>query len=355
MNKRDRKRREQLIRTRRRNQNRIRRPKKPKEKQRKTHLSIGGCYNSPVRKGPESFEAPKDFRLLNNTEDCISFFKKIRSRKTAIYKYGRYEIRIDLSHIEHIDFASTMMLAAICYELKTSKPSYYVYGTSPIDKSCRKYLLDSGFLNDKFDEYGGKFPNSGHSASIKIERGHTRLEDSDVQQVVSIEKRICEHVTGHVGKEYSHIDMIKEICGNTVDWSDAMHDQWNYGTKFEDNEVILVALDLGKGILETICRKFSDMVGDLVASHSDVEILEGAYDRKYGSKSRKPNRNRGLPSIKYANEKGLIKNLVVITNNVILDFSDGSNSRKFIQKKSQGFNGTLYCWRIDASCYHNKK
>lgn len=55
--------------------------------------------------------------------------------------------------------------------------------------------------------------------------------------------------------------------------------------------------------------------------------------------------------IKYANENGDIKELVVITNNVLLDFTTPSNSRKFVANKSRGFSGTLYSWIIDASCY----
>lgn len=350
MNKRDKKRRKDLIRTRRRGITRKRVKRKPKDRPGKSHLPAGGVPQD-VRRPPEVLAAPKDFRLLHNTEECVNFFKKVRSRNNAVMNYGRMEIRIDLSRIDYIDFASTMMLDAICEELASVNPVCNVYGTSPLRDDCRQYLLDSGFLNNKYNEFGRKYPDMGQSANIKIERGQTRLEDSDIQKVVDIEKRICKHVTGVEGKEFAHINMIKEICGNTVDWSGAVHDQWIYGTKFEDDKVIVVALDLGKGILESISRKFSALIKDMLESNSHVEILEGAYERKYGSKSGKPNRNRGLPSIKYANEKGQTKDLVVITNNVLLDFTNKNNSCKFVANKSRGFKGTLYSWRIDASCY----
>lgn len=350
MNEREKKRRRDIVRIRRRAITRRRVKKKPKDRPGKSHLLSGG-FPQVVQKTPEALAAPKDFRLLHNTEECVNFFKKVRSRSRAVMNDGRMEIRIDLSRIEHIDFASTMMLDAICEELASSNPICNVYGTSPLRNDCRQYLLDSGFLNNKYNEFGRKYPDLGHSENIKIERGRTRLEDADIQKVVDIEKRICKHVTGYEGKAFAHINMIKEICGNTVDWSEAVHDQWIYGTKFEDGKVIVVALDLGKGILESISRKFSALIKDILDSNSHVEILEGAYERKYGSKSRKPNRNRGLPSIKYANEMGHIKDLIVITNNVLLDFTNKNNSCKFVAHKSRGFNGTLYSWRIDASCY----
>ena len=53
-----------------------------------------------------------------------------------------------------------------------------------------------------------------------------------------------------------HIDVIKEICGNTFGWSNAFNSQWTLGAKFEDNKVIFVALDLGNGILESLSRSF---------------------------------------------------------------------------------------------------
>lgn len=323
----------------------------PRPHQKKSHVSSWGIPVRPERR-PEPLSAPRDFRLLNNTEECIEFFKKIRARQRATYdKSNRLVVKIDLSAVESIDFASTMMLDAICEELSSTSPICHVAGNSPRNEHCRQYLLDSGFLNNKFDEHGRKFPDAGNSASIKIERGRTKLKDEDVLRVVEIEKRIYKHVVGSDGRMFRHVEMIKEICGNTVDWSGAIHDQWVYGAKFEKDKVIVVALDLGRGILESISRKFSDLLEDYLKNNSHVEILEGAFNKKYGSKSGKPNRNKGLPSIKYANEKGVIKDLVVITNNVIMDFTENQNSCKFVPNKNRGFKGTLYSWQIDSTCY----
>lgn len=352
MKKRDKKRRQDLLKTRRRAITRRRKKKVlPRPRPRKTRLPSYGILSQPASK-PEPLSAPKDFRLLKNTEECISFFKKIRARKKAVTdSKNNLVVRVDLSGVEHIDFASTMMLDAICEELVATSPICHIAGESPRNELCRQYLLDSGFLNNKYDEHGRKYPDVGHSANIKIERGHTILKDEDVMRFVEIEKRICEHVTGSPGKMFNHIEMIKEICGNTVDWSGAVRDQWIYGAKFEEGKVIVVALDLGRGILESISRKFSVLLKDLLEQNSHVAILEGAFNKKYGSKSGKPNRNKGLPSIKYANEKGRIKDLVVITNNVTLDFTDSQNNCKFVANKNRGFMGTLYSWMIDADCY----
>lgn len=304
---------------------------------------------------PYQLKAPKDFRLLKNTEKCVMFFKKVRSRDWAFKNSsGNLELHIDLSEVEHIDFASTMMLDAIVDELGVTHPICDVIGNSPIRPECSQYLKDSGFLDNKVNPLIGKqYSKLGSSDNMKIERGEVKLEDDHIKKVVEIERHICKHLTGKEDKLYKHIAIIKEICGNTVDWSDAVRDQWSYGVKFEEDKVIVVALDLGRGILDSISRRFTVLVQDMLTMQTHVQILEGAFNRKYGSKSKRRNRNRGLPSIKYANELGIIKDLTVITNNVFLDFSDPNRSHKFYWNKNRALEGTLYSWKIDKSCFEN--
>lgn len=300
--------------------------------------------------------APTDFRLLKNPEGCISFFKKLRSRKYA-YKSpsGILTVLVDLTYVQHIDFASTMMLDSICDELEKTEPICQIYGNSPIRSSCSQYLVDSGFLNNKVDMQGRPYALSTTSENMKIERGCAKLQDEQIQQIADMEKRVHKHLTGVEGHVFKRIEIIKEICGNTVDWSKAEHDQWSLGMKYEEGKVIVVALDLGQGILESISRRFTEFIEDLLNKNSHVDILDGAFNRKYGSKSKKANRNRGLPSIKYANSKGHIKDLMVVTNNVIMDFSNPENNRKFANHKSRAFQGTLYSWIVDTTCFINKR
>ena len=325
---------------------------KPRKKKYVKHHFSSGKSIDKIGNNNFQLKAPSDFRLLKNTEECVNFFKKVRSRKWSfVNKFGIKELHIDLSGVQHIDFAATMMLDAICDELATTDPFCNVFGNTPLRGECQKYLKESGFLNNKVDANGKLFPQENHSDNIKIERGSVKLKDEHIKKVVEIEKHICKHVTGTIGRLYRHIDMIKEVCGNTVDWSGAVKDQWSYGVKFEDGKVIVVALDLGKGILESITRRFVDIVGDALTIKSHVDILEGAYNKKYGSTSRRRNRNRGLPMLKYCNERGVIRDLTVVTNNVVLDFSHPTNCKTFYWNRKKAFQGTLYSWVIDASCY----
>ena len=110
----------------------------------------------------------------------------------------------------------------------------------------------------------------------------------------------------------------------------------------------MTVTDVGLGILKSINRKFSVVLKDVFTNKSDVEILHGAFKKKYGSTTEEENRNKGLPTTRVKNENGEIKNLIVITNNVLLDFSD---MKKSCNLKNSNFAGTFYQWEVDNSCF----
>lgn len=103
--------------------------------------------------------------------------------------------------------------------------------------------------------------------------------------------------------------------------------------------------DVGFGIINTLNRRFGKYIEALKLT-KDTEVLEKAFDRKYGSKSGEANRNRGLPLIKDRFTKNYIEDLVVITNNVLLDFNNSANTKIM----SGSLPGTFYCWKINLKC-----
>ena len=85
------------------------------------------------------------------------------------------------------------------------------------------------------------------------------------------------------------------------------------------------------------------------ACHLPLQVLEGVFSQYYGSKSKDQNRNQGLPFIKDCNNRSIIKNLCVLSNNVKLDFSDSNNDNIFAPY-TKGLIGTLYSWSVDVEC-----
>ena len=146
---------------------RLSKAKPRKKKYVKHHFSSDKSIDQIGNKDYQ-LKAPCDFRLLKNTEECVNFFKKVRSRQWAfVNKFGIKELHIDLSGVQHIDFAATMMLDAICDELATTNPVCNVFGKTPLRGECQKYLKESGFLNNKVDANGKLFPQENHSDNMK--------------------------------------------------------------------------------------------------------------------------------------------------------------------------------------------
>lgn len=81
---------------------------------------------------------------------------------------------------------------------------------------------------------------------------------------------------------------------------------------------------------------------DAIIAKGDVGTLIGAFDKKYQSSTFDENRNKGLPRIKNTNKSNYIDSLKVITNNVLLDFSDGNNNTLLKNR----FRGTFYYWEL---------
>lgn len=287
-------------------------------------------------------KAPNDFRFLVNTKECAVFFKRIRKAGSS----GIRHYKIDLEDVAHIDFASTMMLSAIGEELLNNGCA--LSGNSPKRTECERYLRESGFFNKLFDQNGRRFPSAVGSEFITVERGQYKLTKEHYKAFRNLIEHINVHLTGKKTRKRIHNTIIKEICANSVEWSEADKSQWTLGAKFESDKVIIIALDLGRGILEKLYIDYWQHIKNLVTLKKDSGILYGAFEQKYGSTALETNRNRGLPCVKASQDDGHIKELKVVTNNTIIDFANGAYS-EFAKHRST-FNGTLYSWRIDIQC-----
>lgn len=291
--------------------------------------------------------APSDCRFIYNTEDCISFIKDILDEKNiSVFDNKRY-IYIDFSNIEHIDYAMISVLVGILEILKKNRVS--IQGNFPNNEECKKYIEHSGFLNNMFDLKGKKYRKDVNSEIMFFEKGNI-LSNKENSFIGGKIKKMRKYLTG----EEKHFNPLKtiflEICGNTIEHSVPNEKgMWFFGVKYEDDRVVCNLVDFGRGILDTLKKKFSDILYDNLIRRDEISVLNRAFIQKYGSKTKEKNRNKGLPSIKENFEKGKIYNMVVITNNVILHFGDSMNSREL--KNDIEFGGTFYQWEITKESF----
>lgn len=317
-----------------------------KIRKRKSNIRLSKAQH--FKSGEISILAPVNFCLLQNPLECTAFFSKMRHEYRFKSHYSVI-LALDCSKVESLDFPTVILFKAVIRELQNK--GVPIKGILPNNIDCKRYFIEAGFLKNMYDSKGHKFNDPGKSIILKIEKGNGMLT---LQQSIAITGLLNSSTDYLLGRKVALIKLksvLKEICGNSIEWGEAYNKFWMMGAKFDDRKVVFVAVDLGQGILNSLRRKFSTQVIDWMTK-SDQEVLEGAFDRKYGSKSADINRNNGLPSIRALAIDNLVDNLCVVTNNVLLNFADKNRSVTFAGKKS-AFMGTLYTWELSLNSLKN--
>lgn len=326
-----------------RKQKRLNKNRKPFDLNRRPRTTI---YNNNVIEyiNRPPINAPSNLCLMKKTEDCIDFFKKLRKENNISKEGKRCFVGISLSDVTEIDYSTTCVLLAIIGDLKSK--GIHIRGNFPKDEKCKKDIIDSGLLNSMYDSSGNPYEKSIRSELLFIEKGTKKLTKQDNIRISNTVSKVNEHLTGQRKHCKKLRTILLEICGNSIEWGGTKNRQWLLGIKYEDDRVIFTITDVGKGIIKSLNRKFKAKFNDFFQGKSDDEILKGAFIKKYGSSSQKENRNKGLPAIKNGFDIGLLKNLKVLTNQVILHYDDDNLSK--VMNRGKEFQGTLYRWVVTA-------
>lgn len=303
-------------------------------------------YKDSINNIKGAVAAPEDFRLIENLEESLLFFKNLRSKDFISNVKGNRFVQMSLLDVEKVDFGAMNILAAISDDLLYKNILFQ--GNYPYDENCKKYLAESGFLNHMFDSNGNRIRLKSKSDMIFFEKGSGILLEKDNRKIGEMVKNAIEHLTGEKKHCLPVKTLILEICGNSIEWGKTSKKQWLFGLKYEDSKVIFTVTDVGLGILKTLHRKFGEKMEDTFRARTSLEILQGAFQKKYNSSSLEINRNKGLPSIRINYEEGNIKNLIIITNDVILHYDNPEKSRTLDNKDR--FKGTFYQWEMDYDC-----
>ena len=288
-----------------------------------------------------------DMRLLENTVKCLEVFREMRSEEALSRNHNVKFVVLNLKNVTQIDYGTISILTAISDELKFKK--IIVRTFYPDDLECRKFIYESGYYNHQYDEHGKPFPKAPKSDLLFFEKGSGILSEADNIKISNLIKAVVYHLSGESKHCLAVRTIILEICGNSIEWSGTDSRQWLLGVKYEEGKVVFTVTDVGKGILETLKKRFGLVLKDIFTLKSPNDILKGAFDKKYGSTTQEVNRNKGLPAVKSHWEQGTINSLKVLTNNVILHFDSNELSETF-SKGSPRFRGTFYQWEMTNDC-----
>lgn len=294
-------------------------------------------------------KAPVIFSLTSEPLKTLFFFNQLRVKSNYTNFKGRLSIRISLSNVKEIDFASISILKSIMEEAKFYGIMFS--GDLPKDEYCKKSLVDYGFFKSLVDENENEINIKSKGEHFSFEKKSGRVTEKDLIYFDELSTSTFNHIK-ETNDPNNYIEdlivILKEISGNAVEWSNSHNEQWLLGVLKEEGKVTFTVTDLGKGILETLYVSDKLKIIDLFLLRNKIDMLEKAFDRKYGSVSQEINRNRGLPSIKKAFIENHIKNLIVCTNDVILHFNN--YGKTIILKDNLYFQGTFYQWEITNDC-----
>jgi hypothetical protein len=293
---------------------------------------IGNTFSKLISDPTHPVFAPIDFRLIENTEACLSFFRDVRNEDNLYIKNHRRTIFVSLSSVNKVDYGTISIFMAISDDLKSKR--IVLEGDLPNDEFCKLFM-------------NKKFPKAQKSQFIFFEKGSGILSNSDNMKITELVKQVVNHLTNKDEYSLPVKTIILEICGNSIEWGGTESKQWLLGVKYEQESVIFTVSDVGKGILDTLYRKFKTKFAEFLKP--DHEILLGAFDQKYGSNTKEVNRNKGLPAVKHNFVEGTIRNLKVLTNNAILHFDNMAMSKTFAKGKPR-FKGTFYQWDMTKDC-----
>lgn len=285
-----------------------------------------------------TISAKANFTLLEYAENVLSFIKNLED----VISKNKYKIIVfDMKQVLKIDIGCISILLSKINKLTQKK--IQTICNLPTNIACKKMFFESGFSDHMRDLQGKKINYSRTNKNLMINRGFDKTSNETIGLAI---KNSVKHLTGKEESFRPLYSIAQEMCANSIEHANEHHKNWLFSVWYKDeNNVCFTMTDIGSGILRTLKRKFSQTINDLLLK-DNIKILNRAFEKKYSSITKDINRNKGLPKIKSISDKKYINNLVVITNNVLIDFSNKINSRVLNKK----FNGTLYYWELNKNC-----
>lgn len=308
-----------------------------KKKKRKNKL-----YILPTRKEYSNSieftdaEMPSNFTL--EYEDSLFALEFINELKDL----GRQKkhINLHLEKVTRISHGAIAVLLSVINEL--SQKGILIKGKKPLNIEAKNILERSGFfkyMNGHVEKENLASKNiilrTGDAQTLQ---GALTPEIQNAMETVWGEKARCPLLFGGIG------EMLRNTCDHAFA---AIEDvTWHFGISHfeEDQKVCFSFIDNGDGILKTYKRK--GLLDKVVGFFSNnAEVLETAFKNGIESRTGLKWRGKGLPTIYEMYTDRIISNLIVITNNVYIDFDRG-----IAEAIANPFMGTCYFWQINNNC-----
>lgn len=184
-------------------------------------------------------------------------------------------------------------------------------GKLPFEEDCKNLLLESGYLN-YFKNYREK---RLEITSDRIQIKHGNTVDG------AVVKNICDFTNAFFCTTQNYTkalyNILMELMLNTTQHAytreNVMLHQWYVFVERSQNKIKITFLDTGEGIPKTVSRKMQEKFKDICTINDSEYIYSALKNEGQRTSTKKHYRGKGLPKIYEYYEKGIIKNLSVIS------------------------------------------
>lgn len=318
-----------------------------RRRKRKKRLKVRYTTGPLTPRNPNLFEvveAPKNFSLINNTNEVILYFKNIG--KLFV---DRKQVEFNLKNIDNLTPDAIALLIAKVEDERFTR-SLRVRGNQPEKKILKRIFEESGFLNYVSSNYN---PPKNDNNLLLHQITHKKVHPE-------LAKKVSELAVKHTFKKIKKFSPIYKIMiecmANTDNHAsivkEGVYDWWLFAYCNPKNNITsFTFLDLGIGIfnsnpVNSYKRKLLTEISNLTKISFDqrdnIKLIPKLFSGNiYTSRTKNKKRGQGLPSIKECSQNSNIKNFIIITNNVKIKLPELTN--EILQNK---FNGTLLYWEL---------
>lgn len=279
--------------------------------------------------------APSKFNLQQ--DNCVEVIKFINELK-LLGKKGK-NININMEGVTEIGNGAISMLLSVINELGNNAIS--IKGTKPKDVAAKSVLEKSGFF--KYIRTVISDENSNSKSTI-LRTGDNKTPSTELAEEVRKAMDTIWGVNARCPRLYGGIfEMFRNSCDHA--FKNAEPVTWHLGlTHLDDeNKVKFSFVDNGVGILHTFKTSIIQSVINYFKDNSD--LLMTAFKDGIESRTGLSWRGKGLPAIHEMFTDNIIAKLIVISNDVYIDFEQDIQINLPVS-----YSGTYYYWEINKEC-----
>ena len=305
----------------------------------KKHIISENFVRTVLKNKPIFVEVIAPTKLTLQYENVVEVLTFIASIKNLAKK--GYFIDLNLQNVIEIGDGAIAMLISVLSDLERN--GLFFKGKKPIVEEAINILEKSGF----FEHLNGSISKKNSISKNKILK--TGIATTDQNVLIPQIHSAMNTVWGEESRCPPLYGGISEMMRNSCDHAFLNQKSiiWHLGiSHFEfENCCKFSFVDNGIGIIKTYKKKgLFNKISNYFKKEED--FLYTAFKDGIESRTGLKWRGKGLPTIFEMYKDNIVTNLVVITNNVYLDYD-----RKIFKKLSVSFTGTYYFWQINQTCH----